>query len=394
MKAGSYKKFALRSLCLFAAAMALSIQPLSAQARPFTVLYSFTNNATAGEHPSSPLLRDSKGNLYGIALGGTFGRGIIYKLSSTGHERVLYNFKGSDGDGDVPDSISFRDSAGNLFGTTFQGGAYSFGTVFELDTHGRETIIYSFCPKTPCTKGAYPGGVIPGRNGSLYGITYAGGNFSCDITGCGTVFKIGRKGFQTLVHAFRGPDGQRPNPGLVLDASGNVYGTTAYGGAYGRGTVFKVTETGQESVEYSFDGGANGAYPDGGLYRDAEGNLYGTTFQGGAYNYGAVFKITALGQFMVLYSFPGGGSGANPYADLNLDQQGNIFGTTYSGGSHNFGTIFKLDASGNETVLHNFGVEKDDIHPSGLIIDASGNLYGTTYRGGAHNYGSVFEVVP
>jgi uncharacterized repeat protein (TIGR03803 family) len=95
-----------------------------------------------------------------------------------------------------------------------------------------------------------------------------------------------------------------------------------------------------------------------------------------------------------LYSFPGGGSGANPYGDVNLDQQGNIFGTTYSGGSHNFGTIFKLDASGNETVLHNFGEEKDGVHPSGLIIDASGNLYGTTYQGGAYNYGSVFEVVP
>jgi uncharacterized repeat protein (TIGR03803 family) len=396
MKSGIYKNLAIRSLWLFAAAMALAIQPLSAQARSYKVLYSFTNDFAAGEHPSSSLVRDPEGNLYGIALGGTFGRGIVFELSSAGIEQVLYNFKGSDGDGDVPDSMSFRDSAGNLFGTTFQGGAYSFGTVFKLDPQGRETIVYNLCPKTPCTKGAYPGGVIPVKNGSIYGITYAGGNYSCNLTGCGTVFRIGPKGFYTLLHAFGGggPDGQSPNAGLVLDASNNAYGTTQYGGAYGRGTVFKVTSSGNETVEYNFDGAANGAYPNGGLVRDTGGNLYGTTFQGGAYNYGTIFKITALGQFTVLYSFPGGPSGANPYASLNLDQQGNIYGTTYSGGSQNFGTIFKLDASGNETVLHNFPKEGQGVHPSGLIIDASGNLYGTTYQGGKYNYGSVFELVP
>ena len=394
MKFRIFKNLTIRSLWLFAAATALAIQPLSAQAQSYKVLYSFTSDPVAGEHPSSSLVRDPKGNLYGIALGGTFGRGVIFKLSSTGQERVLYNFKGSDGDGDVPDSMSFRDSAGDLFGTTFQGGAYSFGTVFKLGTQGRETIVYNFCPKTPCTKGAYPGGVIPGKHGSIYGITYAGGDFSCALTGCGTVFKINHQGDLTLLHAFGGLDGQNPNVGLVLDAFDNAYGTTEYGGAYGRGTVFKVTAAGQESVEYSFDGGANGAYPNGGLVRDAEGNLYGTTYQGGAYNYGTIFKITASGQFIVLYSFPGGGSGANPYANLNLDQQGNIIGITYSGGSHNFGTIFKLDTSGNEMVFHNFGEEGDGVHPSGLIIDAIGNLYGTTYQGGKYNYGSVFELVP
>jgi len=379
---------------MVAAAMAMAIQPLSAQARSYKVLYSFTNDFAAGEDPSSSLVRGPKGNLFGIALGGSFGRGIVFELSNTGQESVLYNFKGSDGDGDVPDSMSFRDSAGNLFGTTFQGGAYSFGTIFKLDTHGHETIVYNFCPKTPCTNGAYPGGVVRGKNGSFYGTTYAGGDYSCDLTGCGTVFKINRKGVQTFVHAFGGLDGQSPNVGLVLDESSNVYGTTAYGGAYGFGTVFKVTATRQESVEYSFDGGADGAYPNGGLTRDVEGNLYGTAYQGRAYNCGTIFKITALGQFTVLYSFPGGMTGANPYADLNLDEQGNILGITYTGGAHNFGTIFKLDASGNEKVLHNFEKEVDGVHPSSLIIDASGNLYGTTYQRGKYNYGSVFEVVP
>ena len=155
-----------------------------------------------------------------------------------------------------------------------------------------------------------------------------------------------------------------------------------------------MTAAGQESVEYSFDGGADGAYPNGGLVRDAEGNLYGTAYQGGTYDCGTIFKITAFGQFTVLYTFPGGVTGANPYADLNLDQQGNIFGVTSTGGAHNFGTIFKLDASGNEEVLHNFGKERDGVHPSSLIIDANGNLYGTTYQGGKYNFGSVFKVVP
>ena len=396
MKSRIHKKLAIRSFWLFSAALALAIQPLSAQARSYKVLYSFTKDSAAGEDPSSSLVRDPEGNLYGIALGGTYGRGIVFDLGNTGQESVLYNFKGSDGDGDVPDSMSFRDAAGNLFGTTFQGGAYSFGTVFKLDTLGAETIVYDFCRETPCTKGAYPGGVIPGKNGSMYGITYAGGNFSCEITGCGTVFKINQYGDLSLLHAFGGADGdgQNPNPGLVLDESGNVYGTTMWGGTDGRGVVFKMTSGGNETVEYSFQGAADGEYPNGGLVMDGEGNLYGTANQGGAYNYGTVFKITASGEFTVLYSFPGGVSGANPYANLTLNQQGNIFGVTAAGGVHNYGIIFELDANGEEQVLHNFGEEGDGVHPSGLVIDASGNLYGTTYQGGKYNDGCVFQVVP
>jgi len=394
MKSRISKSLAIYFLWLFAAVLALAIQALSAQAQSYNVLYSFTKDPATGQYPSSSLVRDPQGNLYGVALGGTFGQGIIFKVSSNGDEQVLYNFNGSDGDGDVPDSMSFRDAGGNLFGTTFQGGAYGYGTIFKLDTQNNETIIYNFCQKTPCTKGTFPGGVTPNKSGTLYGITYAGGNFSCNITGCGTVFKIGPKGLLTLLHAFGGADGDYPNAGLVLDAPGNVYGTTMYGGAYGHGAVFKVTSAGNETVEYSFDGGADGAYPNGGLVQDAAGNLYGTAYQGGADNDGTIFKITASGQFTVLYSFPGGVSGANPYAALNLDPQGNIFGVTEAGGAHNFGVVFKLQASGNETVLHSFGEEADGVHPSGLVIDASGNLYGTTYQGGKHNYGSVFEVVP
>jgi uncharacterized repeat protein (TIGR03803 family) len=153
MKSRIYNNLVIGSVWLFAAAMALAIQPLSALAQSYKVLYSFTKDSAAGEHPSSSLVRDPEGNLYGIALGGTFGSGIVFKLSNTGQESVLYNFNGSDGDGYVPDSMSFRDAAGDLFGTTFQGGAYSYGTVFKLDARGRETVVYSFCPETPCANG-------------------------------------------------------------------------------------------------------------------------------------------------------------------------------------------------------------------------------------------------
>ena len=394
MKSRVSKLLTTHSLLPLAALTLLAIQPLTGRAQTYKVLYSFTRDSATGQYPSSSLVVDPQDNLYGVALGGTFGQGIIYEVSSTDDEQVLYNFNGSDGDGNVPDSMSFRDAAGNLFGTTFQGGAYSYGAVFELDPLGHETVLYNFCPKTPCTQGTFPGGVTPGKNGTLYGITYAGGNFSCNTTGCGTVFKINSHGHLTLLHAFGGADGEAPNAGLVLDASNNSYGTTMYGGAYGHGAVFKVTSAGNETVVYSFDGGADGTYPDGGLVRDAAGNLYGTAYQGGAYNYGTIYKITPSGQFTVLYNLPGGVSGANPYATLDLDPQGNLYGVTNAGGAHNFGIVFKLDASGNETVLHSFGEEAEGVHPSGLTIDASGNLYGTTYQGGKHDYGSVFEVVP
>jgi uncharacterized repeat protein (TIGR03803 family) len=394
MKSGGSKDLAIRSLCLLAAAIALSTPSPSAQAQTFTVLHSFTGTANDGDYPQAAPILDLKGNLYGVALGGAFGGGMIFKVSSTGHETVLYSFKGYP-DGNVPDSISFRDSAGNLFGTTYQGGANSFGMVFRLDTQGSETIVYSFCPSKPCTMGAYPGGVIR-DNGNLYGITFAGGDFSCAMTGCGTVFGINRKGVQTVLHAFGGSgDGNMPNRGLVRDESGNLFGTTASGGAYGYGTVFELAATGQESVKYSFDGAANGSQPYGGLYRDAEGNLYGTTSQGGVYNYGTVFKVTTLGKHVVLHSFRGGVYGAYPYAGVITDAQGNVFGTTYQGGSDNYGTVFKIDvSSGNLTVLHSFSGEKDGAYPFGVTNDANGTLYGTTYQGGAYNYGTVFELVP
>jgi uncharacterized repeat protein (TIGR03803 family) len=393
MKSLNSKRLVIRSLCLLTAAMALSTQSPEAHAQTFTLLHTFTGAADDGDYPQGAPVRDPKGNLYGVALGGTFGRGVVFKVSGTRQETVLYSFTGLS-DGDIPDSISFDDSVDSLFGTTYQGGANGFGTVFTLDAEGSETVVYSFCPSKPCTAGAFPVGGVIQDNDNLYGITVAGGDFSCTLTGCGTVFEINRKGIQTGLHTFTGSDGDSPSGQIVRDKSGNLYGATAFGGAYGYGTVFKLAATGQESVIYSFSGAADGSEPYGGLSQDAEGNLYGTTSQGGEYNYGTVFKVTRLGEYVVLHSFKGGSLGAFPYAGVITDEQGNIFGTTYQGGSDNYGTVFKIDFSGDLTMLHSFSGKKDGAYPYGVIKDGNGTLYGTTYQGGAYNYGTVFELGP
>lgn len=394
MKSDCYKNPAFRSFRLLAGIVALLLVAPPTQAQTFTVLHTFTGAANDGNNPQTGLTKDREGNLYGAALGGAFGSGIVFEVSNTGVEKVLYSFKGYP-DGEVPDSISFRDRAGSLLGTTYQGGPSGYGTVFKLDTQGEETIVYSFCPNTPCTKGTFPGGVISDDHGNLYGVTFAGGDFSCELTGCGVVFGIDNKDAQTVLHAFAGAgDGETPNGPMVRDASGNLYGATTFGGAYGYGTVFEVTASGEESVKYSFDGAADGSEPYGGLYLDREGSLYGTTSQGGAYGYGTVFEVSAVGNYMVVYSFRGGADGATPYAAVIKDREGNLFGSTYQGGLHNYGTIFKIDVSGKETLLHSFSGEGDGAYPSAVTGGANGNLYGTAYQGGAYNYGTVFQLVP
>src|SRR5271157_830687 len=199
---------------------------------------------------------------------------------------------------------------------------------------------------------------------------------------------------ESVLHSFPGsPDGANPYAGLVRDAQGNLYGTTVNGGAQAKGTVFKVDATGNETVLYSFTGaGGDGASPTGLLVRDAQGNLYGTTVFGGASGKGTVFKVDATGNETVLYSVTGaGGDGANPEAGVVQDAQGNLYGTTAYGGAGNCsngsfygcGAVFKVDTTGNETVLYSFtGTGGDGAEPAGLVRDGQGNLYGTTSAGG------------
>jgi uncharacterized repeat protein (TIGR03803 family) len=235
-----------------------------------------------GFNPVAGLIFDSQGNLYGTTFyGGAFGFGTVFKLSN-GTETLLHSFKYVP-DGFFPTAPLVRDSAGNLYGTTNMGGASDFGTLFRIAPNGVETLL-SF---TGNNAGAFPYGGLTHFKGNLYGTTeYTHGLSS----GQGTIFKVDPKGAYTVLYRFSGPDGANPQSAVVIDAKGNLYGTTPLGGAYGYGTVFQLAPNGTETVLHSFSGGPDGAYPRGGLVRGQRA-LYGTTQSGGNFNYGTVFKI-------------------------------------------------------------------------------------------------------
>jgi uncharacterized repeat protein (TIGR03803 family) len=383
----------------------------SAQAQTYSykVLYSFTGTPD-GAGPAlygTGLARDVKGNLYGTTGGGgTYGQGTVFKVDTKGKETVLYSFAGPP-DGAGPNDSLVRDAQGNLYGTTQAGGSGSgiWGTVFKLDTAGKETVLHSF----DFADGGQPiAGVVQDAQGNLYGTTIDGGLYDA-----GTVYEVDTTGKETVLYSFcvQGwpcPDGTGLYGGVVLDAQGNLYGTTASGGAYGQGTVFKLDTAGKETVLHSFSG-TDGGGSEAGLVLDAQGNLYGTSTGGGASGYGTVFKVDTSNNLTVLYSFAGTPDGFSPVANVVRDAQGNLYGTTFDGGNsgcgawNSCGTVFKLDTTGNETVLHRFtGLGGDGGNPgAGLALDAKGNLYGTTFDGGniacqyyVYCFGTVFKLTP
>ena len=318
--------------------------------------------------------------------------------SQTFTELYPFNSSGNLSDGAWPEAGVTRDAAGNLHGTTFFGGTGTgcdiyfggCGTVFKLDTAGTETVLHSF---GDATDGSNPTArVILDASGNLYGTTAYGG-----ADGHGTVFKVDiTTGDETIVHSFGGaPDGANPNAGLVQDTAGNFYGTTRYGGkgcnGRGCGTVFEVSATGQESILYRFGDVPDGASPLGGVALDSSGNIYGTTWLGGVHSLGTVFRLDSSGTEKVLHSFAGGTDGANPMDAPVLDQSGNLFGTTSAGGPY-FGTLFMVDTAGSESILYSFTGGTDGAYPySHLLVDTSGNLFGTASQGGCCGQGTVFE---
>jgi len=373
----------------------------SAQAQTYNVLYSFTGGGD-GAYPFAPLVLDAAGNLYGTTeYGGSYQYGAVFKLDSSGTETVLYSFNVSGtGDGELPFAGLVLDVAGNLYGTTQFGGTFGSGTVFKVDSSGNETVLYSF---TGGADGANPrAGLVRDARGNLYGTTYRGGSGSC-VVGCGVVFKLDVRRKETVLYTFTGGvDGANPS-GVIQDKAGNLYGTTSNEASTGYGTVFKLNKSGKETVLHQFTGGVDGAQPYAPLVLDAAGNLYGTTQYGGA-AYGTVFKLNKSGKETVLHQFTGGADGAQPYAPLVLDAAGNLYGTTYFGGGASiggYGTVFKVNENGAESVLHSFTRGTDGVYPyAGLLQDAAGNLYGTTEYGGgasiggASGYGTLFKLTP
>ncbi|MGB9197871.1 MAG: choice-of-anchor tandem repeat GloVer-containing protein [Terriglobales bacterium] len=375
----------LTFVCVF-----LLVAVRSAQAQSETVLYSFLGEPD-GANPVTAVTLDAAGNLYGTTdNGGTAGLGTVFKLAPDGKETVLYSFA-VQADGANPFAGLVRGKKGYLYGATLYN-SDSYGTLYKVSPKGVHTVLYAF---TGGADGADPYGenLILDKAGNLYGTGYSGGTFEY-----GVVFELSAAGTESVLYSFTGgTDGGRPYAGVVEDKHGNFYGTTLQGGAFGLGTVYKVTASGTETVLHSFAGGSDGATPYGGVILDSKGNLYGTTAGGGSSNAGIVFKLSPSGTETVLYAFAGGPDGANPTVALVRDKAGNLYGTTYNGGNGNGsgdGTVFEISPSGTHTVLHTFTGGADGAVPdAGLILDKHGNLYGTTLGGGI-GFGVVYELTP
>jgi uncharacterized repeat protein (TIGR03803 family) len=389
----------------------------SAQAQAFTLLHTFTGAPADGGFPGG-LIIDSKGSLYGGASGGGIHNfGTVFKLVGK-KETALYSFKGG-ADGAYPQQRLVIDAKGDFYGTTSSGGSGicsgGCGTVFKVTKTGKETVLYRFCPApTNCTDGAYPAaGLIRDEKGNFYGTTEFGGTSKY-----GTVFKLDSAGKETVLYSFCSvtncTDGASPLAELIMDAEGNLYGTTDYGGDVncGCGVVFKLNRKGKETVLHTFAGyPTDGEFTQSSLVMDSSGNLYGTTVGGGTSDNGAVFKVSKIGKESVLYSFcPATGcvDGKNPRAGLVMDAKGNLYGTTFQGGVGNFGcggsgcgTVFVMTLKGKETVLYSFTGLADGAFPFAVLIrDAKGNLYGTTDHGGdpicggGMGCGTAFKLTP
>ena len=374
------------------------------------------------------------------ALLGLLVFGVLLGSAWAQTETVLYSFCAQGGnrctDGANPFAGVVFDQAGNLYGTTANGGAHGRGVVFKLTPKGKETVLYNFCAHSHCTDGQYPAaGLVFDQKGNLYGTTGSGGlhkkNGTCPV-GCGVVFKVTPEGKEIVLYNFCAQsgctDGGYPSAGVLFDQKGNLYGTTDRGGAYnngscssGCGVVFKLSPEGKETVLYRFCSHNNcldGANPEGVVF-DQKGNLYGTTLLGGVHEVcalgtegcGVVFKLTPKGKETVLYSFCALGGdncsdGQFPNAGLVFDQKGNLYGTSEFGGQSITGTVFKLTPEGKEIVLHSFCAQNDCTDGQaplvGLVVDQKGNLYGTTDLGGGNDHcpsapdgcGVVFKITP
>jgi uncharacterized repeat protein (TIGR03803 family) len=395
------------AIAVWAVALSLAL-PSTAQTEK--IVYNF-QGAPDGSVPSAHLIRDSSGNLYGTsAWGGTSGYGTVFKIDTKGTETIIHNFT-SGSDGANPEAALIRDAAGNLYGTTERGGIGN-GTIFEIDTTGKETILHAF---ETASAGVNPlTALMRDASGNVYGTTSSGGLSTClsllSSAGCGTIFKLSTSGKMTVLHTFgSGTDGKSPAGDLISDSVGNFYGTTYDGGTHGYGTVFKLAKNGVYSSLYSFNFGVgpDGARPLGNLVRDSVGNLYGTTKYGGFFanttcqgsGCGTIFKVDASGNETVLYAFVGNPDGYYPEAGLVIDASGNLFGTTARGGENGStgdqGTVFRVAANGQETVLHSFGTGTDGFTPIASLTPATGGAYyGTASQGGTGEAGVVFKIVP
>jgi uncharacterized repeat protein (TIGR03803 family) len=362
----------------------------------YQVLHNFAATGEGGANPSAALIEGKDGLLYGTAhLGGSSNLGTIFGLNKDGTGfRILHTFASIAKDGVQPTSPVLEASDGALYGTTYFGGATNKGTIFKLNRDGSGyRILFNFTGTNGVGASPYAG-LIEGSDSSLYGTTVEGG-----ASQLGTLFKMSRdgSGFRIL-HTFTGGpgDGAQPFGNVVEGVDGTLYGATAFGGATDQGAVFRINKdgTGYRMIS-SFAANWDGMNPYAGLSRGTDGSLYGMTQFGGNRDFGTVFELSeAATKHRVLHHFANGGDGAAPYSPLLEASDGSFFGTSWDGGSTNLGAVFRISRDGSGyRVVHSFGAGVDGRSPYGALFQASdGAIYGTTVAGGPARLGTVFRL--
>jgi uncharacterized repeat protein (TIGR03803 family) len=385
--------------------------PQPAESQTYQVIHNFTGEGSDGATPYGGPTLDSSGNVFGTTnLGGSNADGTVYELSPNGSSwtfNTIYSFAGG-ADGAAPGfgSLLIRHDC-SLFGTTEAGGG-ALGTAFKIRPRGnpchkpdftwQEKVLHRFGRGED---GGQPtNGVTFDRSANFYGITNLGGAYNN-----GAVFEVAHSGgfwTETLIYSFTGgDDGGTPVAGVTFDDAGNLYGTTSFGGLYGSGVVYGLSPSvsgWSETVLYNFQGLSDGEFPVGGVIVDHTGNLYGSTFLGGDNGGGTVYQLSPSGggwTLTTLYSFS---TYYGPYNKLTLDAHGNLYGAANGAGANGLGSVFKLapGISGwTFTDLYDFTGGNDGGQPYGSVaVDASGNIFGTNVVGGSNNQGVVFEITP
>jgi len=355
----------------------------------YTVLHAFAGMPNDGDGSGAEVTLDSAGNIYGTTdWGGTYGSlngyGTIFEVAADGTESLLHSFGGT-GDGTTPDGAVTIESNGDMYGTTIGGGASGNGIIWKLAADGTYTVLHNF---TADESNFARGKLIQDKKGNFYGSDLFGG-----ANGDGTVFRFNAKGKVKVLYTFTGlNDGEFPEHGVVSDRAGNLYGVTAFGGADGNGTIYKIAKDGTFSVLYTFTGGADGGFPYGGLAIDKGGNLYGSADDGGTDGVGTVFELASDGTYTVLYNFTDGSDGANPEGDMLLVGK-SLYSTTTGGGDSSCicGVIYEVTGKGKEKVLEAFTPTSGNEYSAGLTL-ANGVLYGTTQNGATGDNGVVFSL--